>query len=70
MLCASFPMESRSSSLIVLAAVLASVVFPIVGLKLYTRWTTSGQLWLDDYTSLAAAVTALQSHIAALLLLT
>ncbi|PMD31423.1 hypothetical protein L207DRAFT_536910 [Hyaloscypha variabilis F] len=56
MLCASFPMESQSSSLIVLAAVLASVVFPIVGLKLYTRWTTSGQLWLDDYTSLAAAI--------------
>ena len=60
MLCAGYPIESRSKNLIVLAAVFSGVVFPIVGLKLYTRWTTSHQLWSDDYTSLAAAVSTPQ----------
>ena len=60
MLCAGYPMESRSNNLRILAAVLSGVVFPIVGLKLYTRWITSHQLWADDYTALAAAVSSFQ----------
>jgi hypothetical protein len=55
-LCAGFPRESRSDGLIILAAVLSGVTFPVVGLKLYTRWTTGHRLWADDYTSLAATV--------------
>jgi len=55
-LCAGFPIESRSTGLVILAAVMASVTFPIVGLKLYTRWTSTGHLWADDYTIIAASV--------------
>ncbi|PMD52449.1 uncharacterized protein K444DRAFT_636302 [Hyaloscypha bicolor E] len=54
--CAGFPIESRSNHLIVLAAVLSVVIFPIVGLKLWMRWTTSHRLWADDYTALVAAI--------------
>lgn len=55
-LCAGFPKESRSDALIILAAVLSGVIFPVVGLKLYTRWTPGHLLGADDYISLAAAV--------------
>ncbi|KAH8786956.1 hypothetical protein BGZ57DRAFT_146911 [Hyaloscypha finlandica] len=54
--CAGFPIESQSNRLIVLAAVLSGVIFPIVGLKFWMRWTTSHRLGADDYTALAAAV--------------
>jgi len=55
-LCADFPEESRSTSLIILAVIFSGVAFPIVGLKLWTRWTVSHGLWADDYLVLVASV--------------
>lgn len=45
----------------ILVIVLSGVTFPVVGLKLFTRWTTGHRLWADDYTSLAATVGTFQT---------
>ncbi|PMD24487.1 hypothetical protein NA56DRAFT_566706, partial [Hyaloscypha hepaticicola] len=55
-LCTGFPRESRRNGLMILVIVLSGVTFPVVGLKLFTRWTTGHRLWADDYTSLAATI--------------
>lgn len=55
-LCLGYPKESRSTGIIILIAVLSAIVFPIAGLKFYTRWVTAHGLEWDDYAALVATV--------------
>ncbi|KAK2027147.1 hypothetical protein LX32DRAFT_621229 [Colletotrichum zoysiae] len=54
--CRPYPHASRSWELKLVVAVLSVLAFPIVGLRLITRWKVAGQLELDDWITLLATI--------------
>ncbi|KAH7407496.1 integral membrane protein [Cadophora sp. MPI-SDFR-AT-0126] len=55
-LCRGIPIESRSTEIILLVAILSGITFPVAGLKFYTRWSMSRRLDWDDYAALVATL--------------
>ncbi|KAJ0161784.1 hypothetical protein CTA2_5613 [Colletotrichum tanaceti] len=54
-LCGPYPYPSRGGEIKVVVAVLAVFTFPIVLLRLLSRWMLAGGLEMDDWTTLVAA---------------
>ncbi|KAK2018544.1 integral membrane protein [Colletotrichum eremochloae] len=55
-LCAGYPEESRSTEIMTVAIALPLITFPIVGLRCFARWKTTGRLWWDDWMVVTAAI--------------
>ncbi|KAK2041521.1 integral membrane protein [Colletotrichum somersetense] len=55
-LCRAFPHESRKSEIKQVATVFASVTFPIVGLRLLSRWVATSRLEFDDWITIATSL--------------
>jgi len=55
-LCAAYPKESRSHEVMTVAVVLPTLTFPMVGLRCFSGWKTTGRLWWDDWTAVVAAI--------------
>ncbi|KAK2053118.1 hypothetical protein LY76DRAFT_494502, partial [Colletotrichum caudatum] len=54
--CRPYPQESRSWELKLAVIVLSVFAFPIVCLRLITRWVVAGRLELDDWITLVATI--------------
>ncbi|WYZ42468.1 hypothetical protein EsH8_VI_000167 [Colletotrichum jinshuiense] len=54
-LCHSYPHASRNIEIKLVVAVLAFVTFPIVALRLLSRWIIASRLEIDDWMTLATA---------------
>ncbi|KAF6821751.1 integral membrane protein [Colletotrichum musicola] len=54
-LCHAYPYSSRGLEIKLVVALLAVVTFPIIALRLLSRWMIAGKLELDDWTTLATA---------------
>ncbi|KAK2036520.1 hypothetical protein LZ31DRAFT_615374 [Colletotrichum somersetense] len=61
--CRPYPHASRSWELKLVVAVLSVLTFPIVGLRLITRWMVAGRLELDDWITLVATVGQLPANL-------
>ncbi|KAK2018117.1 integral membrane protein [Colletotrichum eremochloae] len=55
-LCRPFPLESRKSEVKLVATVFASITFPIVGLRLLSRWITTSRLQFDDWITIVTSL--------------
>ncbi|EFQ33611.1 uncharacterized protein GLRG_08540 [Colletotrichum graminicola M1.001] len=55
-LCAAYPEDSRSQEVMMIAVVLSALTFPMVGLRCFSEWKTTGRLWWDDWTAVVAAI--------------
>ncbi|KAK1995773.1 integral membrane protein [Colletotrichum falcatum] len=55
-LCRSFPQESRKSEIKLVATVFASITFPIVGLRLLSRWIATNRLEFDDWITIVTSL--------------
>ncbi|KAK1594250.1 uncharacterized protein LY79DRAFT_589400 [Colletotrichum navitas] len=55
-LCRAFPHESRKSEIKLVATVFASITFPIVGLRLLSRWVATSRLEFDDWITIATSL--------------
>ncbi|EFQ31000.1 uncharacterized protein GLRG_06144 [Colletotrichum graminicola M1.001] len=55
-LCRAFPHESRKSEIKRVATVFASIIFPIVGLRLLSRYVATNRLEFDDWITIATSL--------------
>lgn len=51
-LCAAYPKPSRTSEVQNAVAIGSALLFPVVGLRIYSRKRHGGRLWRDDYAAL------------------
>lgn len=55
-LCRPYPHPSRDTEIKLVVAVLAVITFPIVILRLVSRWIIASRLELDDWMTIVTAV--------------
>ncbi|KAK1988489.1 hypothetical protein LZ30DRAFT_699191 [Colletotrichum cereale] len=55
-LCHSFPHESRMFEIKLVVTVFASITYPIVALRLLSRWITTRRLQFDDWITIATSL--------------
>jgi hypothetical protein len=55
-LCEGQPFESRQRGLVAVGSVSIAIVFPIIFLRFYSRYTTIGHLGWDDWITMIGAV--------------
>ncbi|KAH8895309.1 hypothetical protein GQ53DRAFT_838976 [Thozetella sp. PMI_491] len=58
-LCDTYPKEVKTDSITIASIVGTAVVFPAVGLRIFTRLYLTKRLWSDDYLALASAAALL-----------
>lgn len=58
-ICKGIPQESRATDIPTTLIVVNSIAYPILVLRLVSRWLVAGKLWWDDWIIVAAAVSAI-----------
>lgn len=59
-ICNGIPQTSRSAEIIRDVIIIASITFPIIGLRFFSRSLVSNRLWLDDWAIVVATVRHLE----------